>query len=215
MKAINYKYGNASSVLGEVTDELTPLVRSILKAAAPKVLEVINDIIDPIVVDSKRKWPIGNYALSTGANAGREGGQSRRKLRKILRIQENDFIYAAIINDAKSPPSAKFPAGFEYAYTVFEKHSALFINGVQKSKGVNVWSKLKEVEGVTAAEARKMVSEVKKGYALQVKAAKAAAEAQGTAAKSVSKGVKKETGKQIADVTELGQKALTELGGYR
>tara|TARA_Y100001973_G_C5191764_1_gene331445 strand:- start:1905 stop:2414 length:510 start_codon:yes stop_codon:yes gene_type:complete len=142
MRSIKYKYGNASSVEGTITDELTPLVKNIMKAAAPKVLEVINEIMDPLVAEGRRKWPVGDYSMSTGANAGREGGQSKRKLRKILRLEDGDRIYAAIINDAKTPPSPKFPNGFEYAYVIFEKRSALFINGKQRTKGVNVWSKL-------------------------------------------------------------------------
>lgn len=72
---------------------------------------------------------------------------------------------------------------------------------------------LKEVEGVTAAEARKMVNSFKKTYKDAEKAAKIAAQEQIKAQKSVSSSTSKEAGKQIGDITDVAQKALTELGG--
>ena len=72
---------------------------------------------------------------------------------------------------------------------------------------------LKEVEGVTAAEARKMVNSFKKTYKDAEKAAKIAAQEQAKAQKSVTQTTTKETEKQIGNITDIGQKALTELGG--
>jgi hypothetical protein len=73
----------------------------------------------------------------------------------------------------------------------------------------NLVDNLSKVEGLTKAQARKMVRQVERSYKDQTKAAKATAEAQIKA----SKGVGKQSKKTAEDTLDVAQKFATEIAG--
>lgn len=73
----------------------------------------------------------------------------------------------------------------------------------------NLVDNLSKVEGLTKAQARKMVRQVERSYKDQAKAAKATAEEQIKAARRAGKSIEKST----EDALDLAQKSATEISG--